>query len=401
MSSLTRFRGRVMAVGGVIALLLVAGVWIALNHASAQPAAGTKPRPTSSPSATVPAGPLQLVSSSPAAGTKGANGAGDIKIQFSAPVAAGSPMPTLKPAIHGTWQGVGTDTLEFVPATGFGQLTHVQVRIPGGPLGIRTAHGSLLPQSTRLKFETGTYSSTRLAQLLAQLGYLPLTWTPAAGATAPAATDTQAQLSAAFDPPQGAYTWQAGWPSELKTFWQGGAESGLVMKGAVMAFESEQSMAIDGIAGPAVWSALLKAVAANQMNKNGYSYALAKEGNPETLTVWHNGKIIMHSLANTGIGVDPTTLGTAPVYLKYYFQVMKGKNPDGSKYADPVYYVSYFRAGEAVHYFNRGSYGWPQSLGCVELPWSNAKFIWKYLPYGSLVTVAPGSQTPASSPHAA
>ena len=71
---------------------------------------------------------------------------------------------------------------------------------------------------------------------------------------------------------------------------------------------------------------------------------------------------------------------------------MKGKNPDGSKYADPVYYVSYFRSGEAVHYFPRGSYGYPQSLGCVELPWSSAKFIWKYLTYGT-----PGHRRPRQS----
>ena len=49
---------------------------------------------------------------------------------------------------------------------------------------------------------------------------------------------------------------------------------------------------------------------------------------------------------------------------------MKGTNPDGTKYADPVTWVAYFRAGEAVHYFPRGSYGSLQSLGCVELPWT-------------------------------
>ena len=86
------------------------------------------------------------------------------------------------------------------------------------------------------------------------------------------------------------------------------------------------------------------------------------------------------------------------MYLRYYFQIMKGKNPDGSKYADPVYYVSYFRSGEAVHFFSRGSYGWPQSLGCVELPFSDAKQAYPYLTYGSLVTVAPGKLTPPGSP---
>jgi hypothetical protein len=68
---------------------------------------------------------------------------------------------------------------------------------------------------------------------------------------------------------------------------------------------------------------------------------------------------------------------------------MKGLNPDGTKYADPVWYVSYFSSGEAVHYFPRGSYGFPQSLGCVELPWDSAAKAWPYLTYGSLVTVDP------------
>jgi hypothetical protein len=41
-----------------------------------------------------------------------------------------------------------------------------------------------------------------------------------------------------------------------------------------------------------------------------------------------------------------------------------------------------------VHYFPRYSYGFQQSLGCVELPWTAAEKAWPYLTYGSLVTVA-------------
>jgi lipoprotein-anchoring transpeptidase ErfK/SrfK len=66
---------------------------------------------------------------------------------------------------------------------------------------------------------------------------------------------------------------------------------------------------------------------------------------------------------------------------------MRGTNPDGSTYADPVSWVSYFSAGEAVHYFPRGSYGFPQSLGCVELPYTQAEQVWPYMTYGTLVTV--------------
>jgi lipoprotein-anchoring transpeptidase ErfK/SrfK len=79
--------------------------------------------------------------------------------------------------------------------------------------------------------------------------------------------------------------------------------------------------------------------------------------------------------------------GTYPVYLRFYFTYMKGTNPDGTPYDDPVYYVSYFNGGDAVHYFPRGGYGYNQSLGCVELPWHQASEAYPYLTYGSLVTV--------------
>jgi peptidoglycan hydrolase-like protein with peptidoglycan-binding domain len=407
LSALTHLRGRIAAIGGVIVLLLVAGVWFALTHASAQSSdsghkATVSSHSSSQPSAgvpsQVPSGPLQLVSETPASKATGVSGTTDIKIQFSAPLAANSPLPTIKPRIAGNWQGAGTSTLEFVPSRGFDQLTRVKVTIPGGPFGVRSAHGALLGKSVKLQFKTGRFQTARLAELLAQLGYLPLTWTASTGATVPAASDSAGQLAAAYSAPQGSYAWQSGWPSELQAFWQDGDANSLILKGAVMAFEADQGLAVDGIAGPAVWSELFKAVAAGKDNTHGYTYALAREGNPETLTVWHDGRVIMRTLANTGIAAAPTTLGTAPVYLRYYYQIMKGTNPDGSKYADPVYYVSYFRSGEAVHYFSRGSYGFPQSLGCVELPWSNAKFIWKYMNYGTLVTVARGSQTPSTSP---
>jgi peptidoglycan hydrolase-like protein with peptidoglycan-binding domain len=397
--SLTNLRGRILAIGGVIVVLLVAGVWVTLTHASAQQsAAGGKPAASRSTQAA--AGGLTVVSETPASNSTGVNGASSIKIQFSAPLAEGSPLPTVTPAISGSWQGAGTSTLEFVPAAGFDQLTHVTVQIPGGPSGVRTAGGGLLPQTQQLTFETGGYKTGRLDELLAQLGYLPLTWTAARGVSVPAATDAAGQLAAAYDPPRGSYTWDSGYPSNLQAFWRRGSASGLIVQGAVMSFEANNGLTMDGIAGKQVWKALLKDVAADQKNPHGYTYALADEGNPETLTVWHNGQIVLHSLANTGIAAAPTTLGTAPVYLRYYYQVMKGTNPDGTKYADPVYYVSYFRSGEAVHYFPRGSYGFPQSLGCVELPWDSAKQVWPYMWYGTLVTVAPGSQTPSTSPTA-
>jgi L,D-transpeptidase catalytic domain len=154
-----------------------------------------------------------------------------------------------------------------------------------------------------------------------------------------------------------------------------------------MAFEADHGLTLDGVIGSQVWRAMFRALAAGQVNTHGYTYGLASQKPPETLTVWHSGRIIFHHLANTGIPAAPTAVGTDPVYLRYRHQIMRGRNPDGTKYADPVAWVAYFHAGEAVHYFPRYSYGSQQSLGCVELPWGPAKRIWPYMTFGTLVTV--------------
>jgi peptidoglycan hydrolase-like protein with peptidoglycan-binding domain len=379
-----------VALAAVIAAVLGGGAWFALSSASAQQH-GSPDRNTAAQSASkhahkAAARPVTIVSVTPASRTRGVNGADPVRVVFSAPLAAGSPMPTVSPSIAGNWQRVGKQTVEFVPTQGFPELTRVRVVIPGGATGVRSTSGGLLAANVTDKFWTGSYSTMRAEELLAQLGYLPLTWAPDAGTQTVSAADANAQLNAAYDPPAGSFTWQSGYPSELTDQWQPG-QANEVLSGAVMAFEADHGLTMDGVAGPEVWHALLAAVAAGDNNAHGYTYALASQASPETLTVWHDGKVILHTLANTGIPAAPTTVGTAAVYLKYSYQIMKGTNPDGTKYADPVSWVSYFRSGEAVHYFPRASYGFQQSLGCVELPYSQAKFVWPYMNYGTLVTV--------------
>ena len=196
-----------------------------------------------------------------------------------------------------------------------------------------------------------------------------------------------AQLSAAYSAPAGSFARRGGYPAGLYSFWKQGSPN-LLDTGAIAGFEADHGLPVNGDVGPAVWTALLKAAVADERNGHGYSYAVASESTPETLTIWHDGRQVFSSPANTGIPAAPTSLGTFFVYEKLPFQVMQGTNPDGSHYADPVEWVSYFDAGQAVHYFPRGSYGWPQSLGCVELPYGAAEEAYPYLPYGTLVTVA-------------
>jgi peptidoglycan hydrolase-like protein with peptidoglycan-binding domain len=391
LSRVALLRVRLVALAAAIAAILATGTWFALTRAAAQPGAahsGTAARQHAAASQphTVSSRPLRVVSVSPASRSTGVDGASPVRVVFSTALAADSPLPKLSPRIAGHWQRGSGNSLQFVPRRAFAQDTVVRLRVPGGPAGVRSVTGGLLARPVSAHFRTGTFSALRLQQLLAQLGYLPLTWTPV-GSSDPLPSDANGQLSAAYSAPLGSFRWQHGYPKALRGFWRLGAPS-LIMTGAVMAFESDHGMTMDGVAGSAVWSALLKAVAGGQQNLHGYTYARASEKTPETLTIWHNGRVVFHNLVNTGIPVAPTTIGTAPVYLRYRFQIMRGRNPDGSKYADPVAWVAYFRSGEAVHYFPRYSYGYPQSLGCVELPYAPAKRAWPYLTYGSLVTVA-------------
>lgn len=319
--------------------------------------------------------PLRVVSITPAAGTSDVNGANPVTVTYNQPLPADAPLPKLSPATPGSWQRKG-DTAVFTPKTGYLPGTHVMVTASDGETG--AGH------SRSASFQTGNYSTLRLQQALAQLGYLPLTWTPARSALP--GNDARAQLSAAYAPPAGRFEFQAGYPAQLQSFWVQGKDNTLD-KGAIMAFESDHNLPDDGVAGTAVWKALLTAAEKNQANTHGYSYAIADQGSPETLTIWHNGAQVFSSPANTGIAAAPTEDGTFPVYEKLPFQIMEGTNPDGSHYADPVPWISYFNGGDAVHYFDRGSYGWPQSLGCVELPYDAAKQAYQDLPEGTLVTV--------------
>jgi len=382
-------RWRIVALAAAIVALLAGGAWFALTGAPAQGKDKGKAAPAHQAAKSAHQAQVQpetVVSVTPASHSRGVNGAAPVIVVFSAPLAADSPMPALTPAIDGSWQRVSPTTVQFVPARGFTEQTHVRLGIPAGPSGVRSSTGGLLAAQVVDKFWTGTYSTLRLEQLLAQLGYLPLTWMPVTGNIPVASSNASGQLNAAYSPPPGTFTWQPGYPPQLQNFWQPG-QPNMIVTGAVMAFESDHGLTMDGDAGPGVWHALLAAVAADASNPHGYTYALASQASPETLTVWHNGQVILHTLVNTGIPAAPTTIGTAPVYLRYTFQIMKGTNPDGSKYADPVSWVSYFRSGEAVHYFPRGSYGYPQSLGCVELPYDQAHYVWPFMTYGTLVTV--------------
>ena len=163
----------------------------------------------------------------------------------------------------------------------------------------------------------------------------------------------------------------------------------MITKGAVMNFENQNGLAVDGVAGKEVWTALLADVASGKVNANPYTYVFVSKQLPEALTLFENGAPKLVNIpVNTGAPGADTLDGTYPVFEHVVSSRMVGTNPDGSHYDDPnVPWASYFNGGDALHGFVRASYGFPQSNGCVEMPIADAAQVWPLTPIGTLVTV--------------
>jgi len=295
-----------------------------------------------------------------------------------------SHLPWLGPSSQGSWKAVGTHTLVYRPhGYGYGLDTTVKVRLPAA---VTPVSGRQKP-TRLLTWTTPNGSPLRLHQLLANLGYLPVRWQPK---SEDAAATQIAQVSAAVHPPAGTFAWRyPNVPASLATLWRPDREN-IVTRGAVMAFQSSHDLNVDGYAGRDFWKALIAdAIAGRRSSVADYDYVIVhRSQRPQSLVLWHDGQVILTTPANTGIPKAPTVLGTYPVYARFRTTTMSGTNPDGSHYHDPgVPWVSYFNGGDAIHGFNRGSYGSAQSLGCVELPFSAAEKVFPYTPIGTLVTV--------------
>lgn len=307
-----------------------------------------------------------------------------ITLTFNKPVSQvlhGS-MPDISPQSQGTWHVVSPHAIQFVPTNfGYGLGANVSIGLPssvnlvGAKRSGNAWGGWTVPQGTTL----------RLQQLLSVLGYLPLRFRYDGTGPGPS---TGNQLAAAVDPPKGTFTMRyPNTPSALASMWAPGT-FGEMTKAAIMAFENTNGMTADGVAGPQVWNALITAAVKGQNNTFGYTFVQVSEGSPETESTWHSGKTVVSGPVNTGVPAAPTAQGTFAVFEHALSVTMSGTNPDGSHYVDPgIPFVSYFNGGDALHYYARGGYGYPQSDGCVEMPYGEAEAVYPYTPIGTLVQV--------------
>ena len=371
-------RRRLVILGvGIIVVAVVAGATIVSRSG---------PKVSATPTTTPPAAqaaaskqPLTVASVSPVDGAAGVPSDTTVTVTFSSPLSAHTPLPTLTPPVAGTWQHLGSSTLVFVASAPFVPSSTETVTVPAGAGGITGSDGQTLAQGATVHFTVAAGSTLRLQQLLAQLAYLPVSFTPSGPLSAPQ------ELA---QPQEGTFAWRFTEPTALTSQWTPG-QSNVITKGAVMAFEDQYGMKTDGEAGPAVWGALLTAVTAGTVDTAAYNYVLVTKTLPERATVYSNGNAVYSTLANTGVAAAPTDDGTFPVFEHLTSATMSGTNPDGTKYHDPgIPWVSYFNGGDALHGYVRGSYGYPQSDGCVEMLPANAGVVYPYTPIGTLVTVS-------------
>ena len=298
-----------------------------------------------------------------------------VRLQFTTPLSA-TQLPPLRltPALSTRWQQISANEVQAIAVGVPAPAVSYSIAVPSS---FRCAQTCTVTATHFVQ----TASPVNIAwedQLLAQLNYLPVSFT--AFETPPVASSQV----------PGTFSWRfAALAPQLEPQWSVGTDN-VVLRGALMNFQNVHELATTGEIDPTTWNTLVHAADFNQLDPATYNYVSVAESRPEDMTLYLNGVAKFQALVNTGIPQSQTQLGTYPVYLRYRTQTMRGTNPNGTHYADAgIPWISYFYGGDALHGFIRSSYGFPQSLGCVEMPFASAAVVWPHTPIGTLVTVHP------------
>ena len=185
----------------------------------------------------------------------------------------------------------------------------------------------------------------------------------------------------------GKYVWRFRLLMTLKQQWRVGTNN-VIIRGALMSFQLEHHLDTTGTMNSLTWHELVSAAIKHQVDPVAYNYVYVRQTLPQLLKLYVNGKVTYETYVNTGISVAPTQTGTYPVFERFLTTTMAGHEPNGQAYSDPgIPWVSYFNGGDALHGFIRSGYGYPQSLGCVEMPFAHAAILFPHTPIGTLVTI--------------
>jgi len=104
----------------------------------------------------------------------------------------------------------------------------------------------------------------------------------------------------------------------------------------------------------------------------------------QRLTTYEGNTPLRSTLVSTGLPGTPTPTGQFHVYVRYTSAPMSGPG----YYLPGVPYVMYFYRGFGLHgTYWHSNFGHPMSHGCVNLPTSEAQWIYSWASIGTLVNI--------------
>lgn len=319
----------------------------------------------------------RLVKAPPAIVADAVNG---VEIELNGAPDPSGPTPALHPSVAGTWSIVG-DYEKFTPTTTLAPCGRYVLAVSGRTL---VSGDKTLGKRRAFAFSVQCPSVTALQEALARLNYLPYKLESLSGLNLNVPLTTTLAAQRAYDLPRGYLRadYRDVPPLKLGTM-------DPTTTGALEIWDQDHDIAPGTAPNAALWRILLIEEARNYKNPRPYTWVtVTEQTTPEWLEVHENNRVVIKSLANTGVPGATTQTGDFPIYVRYVTTTMKGTNVDGTKYDDPgIPWVNYFNGGDAVHGYPRASYGFPQSNGCVELPIPAAARVYTQLAVGDMVDV--------------
>ncbi len=304
-------------------------------------------------------------------------------VRLSGTPAPGSPRPRVSPAVAGAWSTNG-DSEYFTPASTLEPCTSYELTIPAA---IQAGGQTPLGKTRTIALTVACPPVKALQQALARLGYLPYTFHSLYGVHLPRGAESRSTAAhLAFHPATGALVANFGGVPPLDY-----GKLDPTTEGALTVFEASrgiESSETSGVSNARIWESLLAAETAGRRNPSPYTFVTVTESEPETLEVHRGSHVVLSTPANTGVPGAETPQGIFPIYSRLTSTTMTGEDVDGTKYkVEDVPWVNYFNGGDAVHGYERASYGFPQSNGCVELPIETAKTVFGMLALGEIVYI--------------
>jgi lipoprotein-anchoring transpeptidase ErfK/SrfK len=285
--------------------------------------------------------------------------------------------------VAGAWSTVG-DSEYFTPASTLEPCSSYKLSIPAS---IQATGQTPLGKTRTLALKVLCPPVKAFQQALARLGYLPYTFHSIYGIHLPGGAETRSMAAHhAFHPPTGVLSANVHDAPPLSY-----GQLDETTQGALTVFEADhgiESSETSNVPDTRIWESLLAAETANHRDPSPYTFVTVTESTPETLEVHKDNRVALSSPANTGVTGAETPQGIFPIFARDVSTTMIGTDTDGTKYDDPdVPWVNYFNGGDAVHGYERASYGVPQSNGCVELPVSTAETVFGMLALGDIVYI--------------